>query len=72
MNNSFHLIDNGLKKWKGVALSPDNERKMKVEPPPPPKPKEFEAVQKENVIPEPPVDQTSTEPTVRSKNLIFV
>ncbi|KAL0831491.1 hypothetical protein ABMA28_002288 [Loxostege sticticalis] len=41
-----------------------NERKMKVEPPPPPKPKEFEAVQKENVIPEPPVDQTSTEPTI--------
>ncbi|CAH2108496.1 unnamed protein product [Euphydryas editha] len=57
---------NGLKKWKGVALSPDNERKAKPIPTEvPPKPKEVDIVQKENVKPEPPVVATSTEPTVR-------
>ncbi|XP_049868253.1 uncharacterized protein LOC126368367 isoform X2 [Pectinophora gossypiella] len=62
---------NGLKKWKGVvALSPDNERKMKIEaPPPPPAPplvkvKDVDSVQKENVKPDPPNDTTSTEPTI--------
>ncbi|XP_075974926.1 uncharacterized protein LOC142975760 isoform X2 [Anticarsia gemmatalis] len=67
--------DKGLKKWKGVALSPDNERKnivppkvQAVEPPPPPpppmKPAEIDTVQKENVKPEPPKDSTSNEPTI--------
>ncbi|CAH0714566.1 unnamed protein product, partial [Brenthis ino] len=56
---------NGLKKWKGVALSPDNERKAKPIPGEiPPKPKEIEPVQKENVEPEPPVEAPSTEPTI--------
>ncbi|PZC75962.1 hypothetical protein B5X24_HaOG205303 [Helicoverpa armigera] len=55
---------NGLKKWKGVALSPDNERKVKTEPPPLPKPKEIDPVQKENVKPETPKDNTCNEPTI--------
>ncbi|XP_045447533.1 uncharacterized protein LOC123655824 [Melitaea cinxia] len=56
---------NGLKKWKGVALSPDNERKAKPIPTEvPQKPKEVDIVQKENVKPEPPVEATSTEPTI--------
>lgn len=55
---------NGLKKWKGVALSPDNERKVKTDPPPQPKPKETEPVQKENVKPEPPKDEPCNEPTI--------
>lgn len=55
---------NGLKKWKGVALSPDNERKVKTDPPPQPKPKETDPVQKENVKPEPPKDEPCNEPTI--------
>ncbi|XP_026733175.1 uncharacterized protein LOC113497692 isoform X2 [Trichoplusia ni] len=55
---------NGLKKWKGVALSPDNERKAKPEPAAQSKPKEIDAVQKENVKPEPPEDSTGDEPTI--------
>ncbi|XP_022814674.1 uncharacterized protein LOC111348327 isoform X2 [Spodoptera litura] len=55
---------NGLKKWKGVALSPDNERKVKTDPPLQPKPKETDPVQKENVKPEPPIDDTCNEPTI--------
>lgn len=60
------MTDKGLKKWKGVALSPENERKLKVEPPaPPPKLKEIDEVQKENVKPEPPMNNEAyTEPTV--------
>ncbi|KAJ2950156.1 hypothetical protein O0L34_g11510 [Tuta absoluta] len=64
---------NGLKKWKGVALSPDNERKVKIQAPPPPppppappmlpKPKEVEPVQKENVKPETSQENCS-EPTI--------
>lgn len=53
-----------MKKWKGVALSPDNERKAKPEPAAQSKPKEIDAVQKENVKPEPPEDSTGDEPTV--------
>ncbi|XP_053612565.1 uncharacterized protein LOC128676465 isoform X2 [Plodia interpunctella] len=59
--------NNGLKKWKGVALSPENERKvvtMDVPPPPQPILKITEAVQKENIKPEEPKDNTSTEPTI--------
>ncbi|XP_045495325.1 uncharacterized protein LOC123694068 isoform X2 [Colias croceus] len=57
---------NGLKKWKGVALSPDNERKVKlpVVETQTPKPSELETVQKENIKPEPPVETTSSEPTI--------
>ncbi|KAL4713345.1 hypothetical protein ACJJTC_006813 [Scirpophaga incertulas] len=55
--------NNGLKKWKRVALSPDNERKAKG-PPLPQKPKDIEAVQKENVKPNSQNEQTSTEPTI--------
>ncbi|GBP37111.1 Tyrosine-protein phosphatase non-receptor type 13 [Eumeta japonica] len=53
---------NGLKKWKGVTLSPDNERKPMLET----KPKEDHAVQKEkeNVKPESPNQETSKEPTI--------
>ncbi|CAG4973762.1 unnamed protein product [Parnassius apollo] len=58
---------NGLKKWKGVALSPDNERKMKPEAQP--KPKEVEAVQKENIQPDPPVEYVDNEPTIVSVEL---
>ncbi|XP_038214446.1 uncharacterized protein LOC119834197 isoform X2 [Zerene cesonia] len=57
---------NGLKKWKGVALSPDNERKVKlpvVETQAQPIPTELEPIQKENVKPEPPVE-ASSEPTI--------
>lgn len=63
--------DKGLKKWKGVALSPDNERKNQMPPKPPPmeipvpvKPKEIDPVQKENIKPEPLQEDTSTEPTI--------
>nr|XP_026499982.1 uncharacterized protein LOC113403518 isoform X2 [Vanessa tameamea] len=56
---------NGLMKWKGVALSPDNERKAKSIPiEVPSKPKEIDIAQKENVKPEPPVEAISTEPTI--------
>nr|XP_032515020.1 uncharacterized protein LOC116768416 [Danaus plexippus plexippus] len=59
---------NGLKKWKGVALSPDNDRKAKPPtseiPPKPMEAKEIETVQKENVKPDQPVEATSTEPTI--------
>ncbi|XP_050346779.1 uncharacterized protein LOC126771099 isoform X2 [Nymphalis io] len=56
---------NGLMKWKGVALSPDNERKAKLIPAEDPnKSKEIDIAQKENVKPEPPVEAISTEPTV--------
>ncbi|XP_047513173.1 uncharacterized protein LOC125055023 isoform X2 [Pieris napi] len=55
---------NGLKKWKGVALSPDNERKIKpLVTDAIPKPK-IDTVQKENINPEPPVEAESTEPTI--------
>lgn len=53
---------NGLKKWKGVALSPDNERKMI--PVVQPKPKEVDIAQKENVKPGPPQEIVNNEPTV--------
>ncbi|KAJ0175755.1 hypothetical protein K1T71_008914 [Dendrolimus kikuchii] len=56
--------DKGLKKWKGLALSPENERKLKMEPPAPPKLKEIDTVQKENVKPEPITDDACTEPTI--------
>jgi hypothetical protein len=56
-----------LKKWKGVALSPDNERRVK-DPPPPPKAREIDPVQKENVEPDYDNGETSTEPTVRLLN----
>ncbi|XP_012548702.1 uncharacterized protein LOC101743084 isoform X2 [Bombyx mori] len=56
----------GLHKWKGVALSPDNERKVKTEsiqnqrkPP-----IVIDAAQKENVKPETTNDVTNTEPTI--------
>ncbi|CAH2991120.1 unnamed protein product [Chilo suppressalis] len=60
--------NNGLKKWKGAALSPDDERRM-VEPPlpplpPPPLTSKEEPVQKENIKPEPVTEETSTEPTI--------
>ncbi|XP_072938604.1 uncharacterized protein [Epargyreus clarus] len=51
---------NCLKKWKGVALSPDNERKVKIEPAKAPEP---EPVQMENVDPEP-SENMSSEPTI--------
>ncbi|KAG6445753.1 hypothetical protein O3G_MSEX004023 [Manduca sexta] len=54
---------NGLKKWKAVALSPDNERKAKPELPSC-KPKEVDTVQKENVKPESQMDNPSLEPTI--------
>lgn len=56
-----------MKKWKGVALSPDNERKVKIESPVEFKPKEIDTVQKENVKPDPPHGDTSAEPTVSEK-----
>ncbi|XP_034827126.1 uncharacterized protein [Maniola hyperantus] len=55
---------NGLKKWKGVALSPDNERKAKPFPEVAPKPAKIDTAQKENIKPEPPVEAPSTEPTI--------
>lgn len=90
-----------MKKWKGVALSPDNERKVKIDqpppkplappppkcaappppkmappkmaPPPPPKmappPPPYimiDTIQKENIDPQPPMDESNTEPTVRA------
>ncbi|KAM3963732.1 inaD-like protein isoform 2-T2 [Aphomia sociella] len=54
--------NNGLKKWKGVELSPDNERK-KMEPPPLVV-KAIDSAQKENIKPEDSTDETSTEPTI--------
>ncbi|XP_059055548.1 uncharacterized protein LOC131849485 [Achroia grisella] len=54
--------NNGLKKWKGVALSPDNERKTME--PPPPMVKDIHTVQKENIKPEDLTDDASTEPTI--------
>lgn len=62
-----------MKKWKAVALSPDNERKVKLEPslPPPLKPVEIvDVVQKENIKPDPPSDDPGSfgEPTVRAHN----
>ncbi|XP_013185226.2 uncharacterized protein LOC106130842 [Amyelois transitella] len=59
--------NNGLKKWKGVALSPENERKVvKMEVPALPQPilKETDIVQKENIKPDEPTDNTNTEPTI--------
>ncbi|XP_013180222.1 PREDICTED: uncharacterized protein LOC106126858 isoform X2 [Papilio xuthus] len=53
---------NGLKKWKGVALSPDNERKMIPETQP--KPKVMDVAQKENVKPGPPQENVNNEPTI--------
>lgn len=64
-----HIKDEGLKKWKGVALSPENERKLKTESPALPKNREIDNVQKENVKPEPPKDGASTEPTIVSVEL---
>uniref|UniRef100_S4NNL6 Multiple pdz domain protein n=2 Tax=Pararge aegeria TaxID=116150 RepID=S4NNL6_9NEOP len=56
---------NGLKKWKGVALSPDNERKVKPFPAEVlPEPAEIDTTQKENIKPESPVEAFSTEPTI--------
>lgn len=71
------ITDKGLKKWKGVALSPDNERKnlvpqksLPVEPAVQPKAIEIDTVQKENVKPEPILDNTSNEPTVSTLFLV--
>ncbi|KPI92875.1 Tyrosine-protein phosphatase non-receptor type 13 [Papilio xuthus] len=58
---------NGLKKWKGVALSPDNERKMIPETQP--KPKVMDVAQKENVKPGPPQENVNNEPTVNDENV---
>ncbi|KOB75084.1 putative multiple pdz domain protein, partial [Operophtera brumata] len=55
----------GMKKWKGVALSPDNERKAKTDMaplPPPPILIENDSIQKENIDPEPTMDELNTEP----------
>lgn len=63
-----------MKKWKGVALSPDNERKVKIQPPPPPpppKPVENDPVQKENVKPDQAKRETSNEPTVIIITIFF-
>ncbi|XP_048480730.1 uncharacterized protein LOC105380288 isoform X3 [Plutella xylostella] len=61
-NTDGHKDDGkGLKKWKGVTLSPDNERKSIVKPPA----NDADAVQKENIKPDPPPEfNTNTEPTV--------
>lgn len=96
-----------MKKWKGVALSPDNERKTKIDvptpkplaplppkplaplppkamappppkmspPPPPPILIENDTIQKENIDPEPTMDDTITEPTVNvyfHKSVIYI
>lgn len=62
-----YVTGNSLKKWKGVALSPDNERKVKPFPVDvPPTAVESDIAQKENIKPEAPVEAPSTEPTVRS------
>ncbi|XP_045534505.1 multiple PDZ domain protein isoform X2 [Papilio machaon] len=53
---------NGLKKWKGVALSPDNERKMLPETQL--KQKDVDIAQKENVKPVPPQENVNNEPTI--------
>ncbi|XP_026752143.3 uncharacterized protein LOC113512452 isoform X2 [Galleria mellonella] len=60
-NDTHKDEDNGLKKWKGVALSPDNERKTME---PQPAVKDIDAVQKENIKPEDPTGEASTEPTI--------
>ncbi|XP_041981749.1 uncharacterized protein LOC121735107 isoform X2 [Aricia agestis] len=52
-----------LKKWKGVALSPDNERKVKTPIEEKPKPADIE-VQKENINPSPEKDTIDAEPTI--------
>ncbi|XP_068632375.1 multiple PDZ domain protein-like [Battus philenor] len=53
---------NGLKKWKGVALSPDKERKVIIPEAPAPMPPE--PIQKENIEPEPTTDCITNEPTI--------
>ncbi|CAK1540669.1 unnamed protein product [Leptosia nina] len=56
---------NGLKKWKGVALSPDNERKVKpLVTDVLPKPVQTEVVQKENIKPEPAEPASTEAPTI--------
>ncbi|XP_052739314.1 uncharacterized protein LOC112047259 isoform X2 [Bicyclus anynana] len=56
---------NGLKKWKGVALSPENERKVKPFPvETQPVLADIDTAQKENIKPETPVEASSTEPTI--------